>query len=76
MMEAAKFAEVDFALNIVRNSKREVVKALSGDVSQVFESGVKLLDEMCKVYIERSADVVFISPGERHTTVVFMRHVR
>ncbi|RLI41772.1 nickel-dependent lactate racemase, partial [Candidatus Bathyarchaeota archaeon] len=63
MMEAAKLAKVDFILNIVTNSKNELVKAFAGDLEQAFYEGVKLVDAMYKVPIERRADIVIVSPG-------------
>jgi nickel-dependent lactate racemase len=63
MVEAAKLAKVDFILNIVTNSKNELVRAFAGDLEQAFYEGVKLVDEMYKVPIERRADVVLVSPG-------------
>jgi len=63
MLEAAKLAEVDFALNIVVNSKRELVKACAGDLEQAFNEGVKLVDKMYKVPFERKADIVVASSG-------------
>ncbi len=63
MMEAAKLTRVDFCLNVVMNSKHEIVKAFSGDVDKVFSEGVKLVDEMCRVQVDRRADIVVVSPG-------------
>jgi len=63
MLEAAKMARIDFILNIVVNSKRELVRAFAGDLEQAFYEGVKLVDEMYKVSIERRADIVVTSPG-------------
>jgi nickel-dependent lactate racemase len=63
MMEAAKLAKVDFILNIVTNSKRELVQAFAGDLEKAFYEGVKLVDEMYKVPIERRADIVVVSSG-------------
>ncbi|MGQ9459745.1 MAG: nickel-dependent lactate racemase [Candidatus Bathyarchaeaceae archaeon] len=63
MMEAAKLAKVDFILNIIMNSKRELVQVFAGDLEKAFYEGVKLVDEMYKVPIERRADVVVVSSG-------------
>jgi nickel-dependent lactate racemase len=63
MLEAAKMAKVDFILNIAVNGKRELVRAFAGDLEQAFSEGVKLVDEMYKVSIERRADIVVVSPG-------------
>jgi nickel-dependent lactate racemase len=63
MVETAKLAKVDFILNIVTNSKRELVQAFAGDLEKAFYEGVRLVDEMYKVPIERRADIVIVSSG-------------
>jgi len=63
MVEAARLAKADFIVNIVTNSKRELVKAFAGDLEQAFYEGAKLVDEMYKVPIERRADIVVVSSG-------------
>lgn len=63
MIEAARLAKVDFIVNIVTNSKGELVRAFAGNLEQAFYEGVKLVDEMYKVPIERRADIVIVSPG-------------
>jgi len=63
MVEAAKLAKVDFILNVVMNSKGEIVKAFAGDLEQAFYEGVRLVEEMCKVPIDRRADIIVVSPG-------------
>ncbi|MEM2971778.1 MAG: nickel-dependent lactate racemase [Candidatus Bathyarchaeia archaeon] len=63
MVEAAKMAKVDFILNVVMNSKKEIVKAFAGDLEQAFHEGVKLVDEMYRIPADRKADIVVVSPG-------------
>jgi nickel-dependent lactate racemase len=63
MVEAAKLARADFIVNVVTNSRNEIVKAFAGDMEQAFHEGVKLVDEMYKVPIERRADIVIVSSG-------------
>ena len=63
MVEAAKLAKVDFILNVVTNSKREIVKAFAGDLEQAFYEGVKVVDEMYRIPVDRKADIVVVSPG-------------
>jgi len=63
MVEAAKLAKVDFILNSVTNSKGEIVQVFSGDLEQAFLEGAKLVEEMCKINIDRRADIVVVSPG-------------
>ncbi len=63
MVEAVKLAKADFVLNVVTNSKCEVVKAFAGDLEQAFQEAVKLVDEMYRVTIDRRADIVVVSCG-------------
>jgi len=63
MVEAAKLARADFIVNAVTNSRNEIVKAFAGDLEQAFNEGVKLVDEMYKVPIERRTDIVIVSSG-------------
>jgi len=63
MVEAAKLANVDFILNVVTNSKQEIVQAFAGDLERVFNEGVRIVDEMYRVSIEQRADIVVVSSG-------------
>jgi nickel-dependent lactate racemase len=63
MVEAAAMARVDFTLNVVMNSRRELVRAFAGELERVFSEGVKLFDEMHRVQVDRRADIVVVSPG-------------
>ena len=63
MTEAARMAKVDFILNVVTNSKGEIVKAFAGDVEQAFLEAVRVVDEMYRVTVDRRADIVVASAG-------------
>jgi nickel-dependent lactate racemase len=63
MTEAARLAKVDFILNVVTNSKNEIVKAFAGDLEQAFLDATKLVDEIYRVTVDRRADIVVVSPG-------------
>lgn len=63
MTEAARIAKVDFIVNVVENKKGEIVKAFAGDLEAAFFEGVKLVDEMYQVTIDRRADIVVVSAG-------------
>ncbi len=63
MTEAARLAKVDFILNVVANSKGEIVKAFAGDLEQAFLEGVKLADNMYRATVDKRADIVVVSPG-------------
>jgi nickel-dependent lactate racemase len=63
MTEAARMAKVDFIVNVVANSKGEIVKAFAGDLEQAFFEAVKVVDAMYRVTVERRADIVVASAG-------------
>jgi len=63
MMEAAKLAKVDFIVNVVTNSKCQVVGAFAGELEPAFLEGIKLVDEMFRVSVDRRAEIVVVSCG-------------
>jgi nickel-dependent lactate racemase len=63
MTEATRLAKADFILNVVTNSKGEIVKAFAGDLEQAFLEAVKSVDDMYRVTVDRRADIVVASPG-------------
>jgi nickel-dependent lactate racemase len=63
MVDAVHLAEVDFTLNVVLNAKRELVKAVAGEVEAVFMDAVHLVDALYKVPVAEKADIVLVSPG-------------
>jgi len=63
MTEAARLAKVNFIVNVVTNSKGEIVKAFAGDLEQAFLEAVKTVDEMYRATVDRRADIVVASPG-------------
>jgi nickel-dependent lactate racemase len=63
MAEAGKMAGVSFIFNIIRNNKKEIVKIVSGDMTDAFEQGTKLAGKICTVKVREPADVVIISCG-------------
>ncbi|MEM2969087.1 MAG: nickel-dependent lactate racemase [Candidatus Bathyarchaeia archaeon] len=69
MTEAARLAKVDFILNVVTNSKDEIVKAFAGDLELAFNEAVKLVDEMYRVPVDQRADIVVVSAGGYPTDI-------
>jgi nickel-dependent lactate racemase len=63
MTEVARLAKIDFTVNLVENSKGEIVKAFAGDLEAAFLEAVKLVDELYKVKVDRRADIVVVSTG-------------
>lgn len=63
LKEVIQMIKPDFILNVVLNSKREIVKAFAGDIYEAFYQGTKLVDEMCKVKVPQRVDTVVASSG-------------
>ena len=63
MTEAARLAKPDFIVNVVMNHKKEVVRAFAGDLEEAFMQGVKLVDQIYKVKVDKQADIVLVSAG-------------
>lgn len=61
--ESADVLGVDFLVNVVLNSRREVVRAVAGDVHAAFRAGVELVDRHYKVRVPKPADMVICSAG-------------
>jgi lactate racemase len=63
MVEAAQLARVDFAVNVVSNSKGGLVQAFAGELDPAFAEGVKLVDDMYRITVDRKAEIVVTSCG-------------
>ncbi|HEY3360457.1 MAG TPA: nickel-dependent lactate racemase, partial [Methanosarcina sp.] len=50
--EAAKITGLDFILNVVLNSKKEIVAAVAGDFIEAHRKGTEIVDSMYKVPVE------------------------
>jgi len=63
MTEAAEKANVDFSISVVLNSNKEIVEIATGNIFSSFETCVKKVDELFKVYVDKPADIVLVSSG-------------
>ncbi|WP_448522404.1 nickel-dependent lactate racemase [Pseudothermotoga sp.] len=61
--EAGAMTNVKFIVNVVLNSKKQIVKAVAGHPIAAHREGVKYIDAMYKVPIDKKYDVVIASPG-------------
>ncbi len=61
--EIGRIVELDFIFNVVLNSKKEVVKAVFGDVFLAHKVGVEAAKSALQVSINQEADVVIASAG-------------
>ncbi|ADL12720.1 nickel-dependent lactate racemase [Acetohalobium arabaticum] len=63
MLEAARKAGVDFILNVVTNSNKEIVEVVAGNYKQAWQQGVNTSSEMYHVSLEEKADAAIVSAG-------------
>ncbi|MCL2359505.1 nickel-dependent lactate racemase [Candidatus Bathycorpusculum sp.] len=63
MTEAAHLSKVDFIVNVVENTKGEIVRAFAGDLEAAFLEAAKLVDEIYGVVVDRRADIIVVSAG-------------
>ncbi len=61
MEEAADIAGVDFCMNVVMNSRHEIVGAFAGEHKRVLREGAKMVDEMYMVRVNQRADAAIIA---------------
>lgn len=61
MTEGARLANPSFCLNVVQNSKHEIVGAFAGDFDMVLRKGASIVDKMYKIKIREKADIVITS---------------
>ncbi|MCC6147240.1 MAG: nickel-dependent lactate racemase [Anaerolineaceae bacterium] len=54
---------IHLALNVVLNSKKQIVKAYAGSPRSVMQAGIPFCREVCQVKVSRQYDIVLTSPG-------------
>ncbi|PUU94454.1 MULTISPECIES: nickel-dependent lactate racemase [Halanaerobium] len=63
MFEAAEMLGVDYILNVVTNSEREIVRVVAGDYRQAWEAGIDISAEMYHLNLAKKADAAIVSSG-------------
>jgi len=63
MAEAAHLADVHFILNVVTNAEGNIIRAFAGDLDRAFLEGVRFMDNIYKVPVEKAADIAIVSLG-------------
>lgn len=63
MVEAAKLVGVDFIVNVVLNSKDEIVRVAAGDLVHAHEELIETHDQMYKVKATEPADIAIAVPA-------------
>ena len=61
--EAADICGVDFILNVVLDEKKQIIKAVAGDVTKAHRAGCAFLDTLYEKKIPERADIVIVSQG-------------
>jgi len=61
--QVAEFISVDFIVNVILDEKKNIVKAVAGDVLKAHGVGCQFLDRLYGVEMSEKADIVITSPG-------------
>jgi len=61
--EIGEMVGIDFIVNAVLNSHKNVVKVVAGDVTKAHREGVEYINNIFGVKIDNLADIVITSPG-------------
>ena len=63
MIEGARLAGVDFILNVVTNSQKEIVDVVAGDLEEAWLRGINTSKEMYHVELDEKVEVAVVSAG-------------
>ena len=61
--EAGRILGVDFIVNVVLNTKKEIIYVASGDPVKAHREACEYLDSIYLSYIDKKADIVLVSMG-------------
>ncbi|MCL1854733.1 MAG: nickel-dependent lactate racemase [Clostridia bacterium] len=61
--EAANMVGIDFLLNVVVDERKQIVRAVAGDVRLAHREGCMFLDGLYRTAISKRADIVLVSQG-------------
>jgi nickel-dependent lactate racemase len=62
-LEAAKMAGADFILNLVQNQKKQITRAVAGDVEAAWLAGVQASREIFEIEMPKEIGIVVAIPG-------------
>jgi nickel-dependent lactate racemase len=74
MEEAARIAGLDFVLNVVLNSRKEIVRAVAGDFIEAHKSGAAVVDRMYRKLVAPAEIVVTCAGGRPKDINLFQAH--
>jgi len=61
--EAAEISRIDFIMNVVLNSRKQLVNAVAGDLKQAWCAAVSVSESMYRIDVADQVDIVVTSPG-------------
>ena len=61
--EAASFAKADFIINVVLNTKKQIIAAFAGDMKEAHRKACVYYDHVYRSVIPEKADIVLVSQG-------------
>lgn len=61
--QVGEYIPIDFILNVVLDSEKNIIKAVAGHYIQAHREGCKFLDTINKSKIKERADIVITTPG-------------
>jgi len=76
MVEVAKRLAPDFLVNVVTNSRGEIVRFFCGDIIQAHEEACGLVEEMYRQELEEKADLIIASSGGFPLDICFYQAVK
>jgi lactate racemase len=74
MEDAAGIAGLDFILNVVLNSNKEIVKAVAGNYIEAHRSGIKIVDQMYCRIVEPAEIIITCAGGRPKDINLFQAH--
>lgn len=61
--QITEFIKIDFIVNVVLNSKKEIVRSVAGHWKEAHRAGCAFLDTLYGIPVEKQADIVIVTPG-------------
>ncbi len=62
-VKAARAVGIDFIVNVVKNCRGKVVRAVAGELEAAHEAGVSVCEQSWVVNLPRTYEVVIVTPG-------------
>ncbi len=63
MIEALRCCPLDFIVNCIANSHKEIVAVVAGDAEKAWKKGTEIFYDVNSLPLEEKADVLFVSAG-------------